>query len=302
MTVKVPSHAAVVRAALAAGKHVLSEWPLGVDLAEASELAELAHAVGVVHAVGLQGFHSAGASYVAELIAAARLGELRSVSLVASGGLGGRRIAQDRVWAADPAAGVSILTITGGHVLATLARALGAPIAQLSAVVANLDPEATVIETGERITVGTPDQFGLLGTLADGAVVAITIQGGTPPAASGFHLQIVGTDGALRITPAQPGGSIHIAEWAIELTPAGGQRQRLSVPDSHRTIPADVPVGPPTNVAALYREVAAAISERRQPLPSFDTAVEYHRLLATIETASTTGARQLVVPAPVVSG
>src|SRR5690348_15352313 len=41
-SVKVPAHAAVIRAALAARKHVLSEWPLGADLAEASALAAAA--------------------------------------------------------------------------------------------------------------------------------------------------------------------------------------------------------------------------------------------------------------------
>ncbi len=298
VTVKVPSHAAVVRAALAAGKHVLSEWPLGVDLAEASALAELTRAAGTVHAVGLQGLHSAGARFVADLITDGRIGELRSVSVIASGGLGGSRIPQERVWAASPAAGVSILTITGGHVLATLARTLGTPLEQLAAVVANLDPEPTVIETGERIPSGTPDQVGVLGTLPGGAVVSVTLQGGNPPAAAGFVLQIVGTDGALTITPAQPGGSIHIAEWAIKLATAVGEAQQLLVPDSYRSVPAAVPSGPPTNVAALYREVAAAISERRQPVPSFDTAVEYHALLATIEAAGSTGTSQQVAAPP----
>jgi predicted dehydrogenase len=32
VTVKVPEHDRLIRAALAAGKHVFSEWPLGVDL------------------------------------------------------------------------------------------------------------------------------------------------------------------------------------------------------------------------------------------------------------------------------
>jgi predicted dehydrogenase len=294
VTVKIPSHAAVVRAALAAGKHVFSEWPLGVDLAETEALAELARTAGTVHAVGLQGLHSAGARFVADLIADGRIGALRSVSLIASAGHGGSRISQERAWTLNPAAGNSILTIIGGHVLATLATTLGASFEQLSAVVADLDPEATVIETGERIPNGTPDQVGLLGTLPGGAVVSIALQGGGPPAVAGFLLQIVGTDGALTITPEQPGGALHIADWAIRLAPTAGEAQQLAVPDSYRTIPASVPKGPPTNVAALYREIAAAISEGREPLPSFDSAVEYHRLLEAIEVASSTGTRQQI--------
>jgi predicted dehydrogenase len=52
VTVKVPEHDQLIRAALAAGKHVFSEWPLGVDLGQAVALAELARASGVRHIVG----------------------------------------------------------------------------------------------------------------------------------------------------------------------------------------------------------------------------------------------------------
>jgi predicted dehydrogenase len=295
VTVKVPSHAAVIRAALAAGKHVLSEWPLGVDLGEAADLTELAHNAGVVHAVGLQGFYSAGAKFVAQLIADGRIGALRSVSLIAGSGMGGGRIPQQRIWATDPAAGVSALTITGGHVLATLTRTLGEPLRAVSTVVANLDPEATVVETGQRIADDTPDQVGVLGTLAGGTVVSVTIQGGIPRAAAGFHLRIVGNDGVLTITPGQGGESMHIAEWSIQLTPVDGEPQALEVPPSYADVPNEVPLGPPRNVAALYRDLAAAIAERRRPLASFDTAVGYHGLIATIQSASDTEARQTVV-------
>ncbi|MFJ9843554.1 Gfo/Idh/MocA family oxidoreductase [Kitasatospora sp. NPDC101155] len=43
VTVKVPHHLELIRPALEAGKTVFSEWPLGVDLAQAEELADLAH-------------------------------------------------------------------------------------------------------------------------------------------------------------------------------------------------------------------------------------------------------------------
>jgi predicted dehydrogenase len=286
VTVKVPSHAPVIRAALAAGRHVFSEWPLGVDLDEADELSKLAHDAGVIHAVGLQGFYSADARYVGDLIAEGRIGELRSVSVVATGGPGGARLPLERLWATDRAAGVNILTITGGHVLSTVARALSRPPAALAAIVANLDPEATVIETGERVSVSSPNQVGLLGALDGGALLSITLQGGAPPAAAGFSIRIVGTDGALLVTPARAGTSMHIHDWAITLAPAVGQPERLSVPASYRTAPDEIPAGPARNVAGLYRELAAAISEGRPANTSFGTAVAYHRLLATIERAA----------------
>ncbi|WP_433634190.1 Gfo/Idh/MocA family oxidoreductase [Nocardia sp. CA-120079] len=43
VSVKASGHAAVIREALAAGKHVVSEWPLGVDADEAGELTEADH-------------------------------------------------------------------------------------------------------------------------------------------------------------------------------------------------------------------------------------------------------------------
>jgi predicted dehydrogenase len=42
VTVKVPAHFEIVKAAIGAGKHVYCEWPLGNGLAEAEELAALA--------------------------------------------------------------------------------------------------------------------------------------------------------------------------------------------------------------------------------------------------------------------
>jgi predicted dehydrogenase len=48
VTVKVPHHLELAKAALEAGKHVYCEWPLGNGLAEAEELAALAKKKGVL--------------------------------------------------------------------------------------------------------------------------------------------------------------------------------------------------------------------------------------------------------------
>ena len=147
IAVKVPEHDRLIRAALAAGKHVFSEWPLGVDLGQAVALADLARASGVHHLVGLQGYQAPGALFVRELIENGDIGQLLTVSVVAAGGPAGRRIPQANVYATDVAAGATVLSISTGHILATLARAVG-EFRQLSAVVALINKETTVSRPG----------------------------------------------------------------------------------------------------------------------------------------------------------
>jgi predicted dehydrogenase len=180
ITVKVPEHDRLIRAALAAGKHVFSEWPLGVDLGQASALAELARASGVRHLVGLQGYQAPGALFVREMIENGDLGRLLTVSVVAAGGPAGRRIPQANVYATDVAAGATVLSISTGHILATLARAVG-EFRELSAVVALVNTETTVIETGQTVPVTAPDQVVLAGRLEGGAVASVAVQGGSAP-------------------------------------------------------------------------------------------------------------------------
>src|SRR3954465_2897156 len=47
VVVRVPEHYGPTKAAIEAGKHVYTEWPLGGNTAEAEELTALAHARGV---------------------------------------------------------------------------------------------------------------------------------------------------------------------------------------------------------------------------------------------------------------
>ena len=152
ITVKVPEHDRLIRLALAAGKHVFSEWPLGVNLGQAIALADMAQASGVHHIVGLQGYQAPGALFVRELIENGDIGQPLTVSVVAAGGPAGRRIPQANVYATDVAAGATVLSISTGHILATLARAVG-EFRQLSAVVALINKETTVIETGQTVPV-----------------------------------------------------------------------------------------------------------------------------------------------------
>ena len=68
VVVRAPSHYEPTKAAIEAGKHVYTEWPLGQTTTEAEELASLARAMGLQTAVGLQSRVSPALLYVKDLI------------------------------------------------------------------------------------------------------------------------------------------------------------------------------------------------------------------------------------------
>lgn len=289
VSVRVTGHAAVIRAALDAGKHVVSEWPLAVDEREARELAEAASASGVRHAVVLQGRHSPSARFVADLLAGRRIGTLQSAVVVAAGDpFGGSSIPAELAWSLDARAGNSILTIMAGHFLATLERVAGR-FTEVSARLPRMHERVRIGDTERTEANTTPDQVLVHGLLEGGATASVTVHGGNGRAPDGFLLKLAGSAGTLTATPAEPGSYIHWGDWEIRV-----DGELLAVPDSYRTIPATIPAGPPANIAAFYREVAAAITERRTPDPDFEAALRHHRLLTAIARAATTTTPQEV--------
>src|SRR3954451_15542740 len=87
VVVRVPSHYEPTKAAIEAGKHVYTEWPLGRTTAEAEELAGLARAKGVQTVVGLQSRVSPPLMYMKEQIESGYVGEVMAcrVSLLRDG-------------------------------------------------------------------------------------------------------------------------------------------------------------------------------------------------------------------------
>ena len=122
----------------------------------------------------------------------------------------------------------------------------------------------TVAETGELIANDVPGQVALHGRLSSGALLSLSIHGGSAAAPSGFAITITGTDGTLTITPAQPG---HYPAWLmVRFRGTDGAASDLPVPGRYRLIPAWAPARPAAHIAALYREIAQAITDARIPL------------------------------------
>jgi predicted dehydrogenase len=151
VTVKVPAHLEIVKAAIKARKHVYCEWPLGNGLAEAEELAALARTEGVLGVVGTQARVAPEIEHLRQLIEDGFVGEVLSTTLVARGGGWGGFIAEKKVSAylLDRANGATMLTIPMGHTLAALRDVLG-EVAEVSAVLATRRTTALAADTGRR--------------------------------------------------------------------------------------------------------------------------------------------------------
>ena len=121
--VKVPDHFTPVMAAIDAGKHVYSEWPLGRNTAEARQMCDAAESKGVRHVVGLQGRVSPSINYVRDLIAEGYIGKPLAGTLFVNAANWGATL--DRAYQADFANGANLMTITGGHNLDALCYCLG---------------------------------------------------------------------------------------------------------------------------------------------------------------------------------
>jgi predicted dehydrogenase len=129
-----PEHARLIRAAIAGGKDVYSEWPLTTITAESEELLALAEAKGVRHVVGLQRRFAPSARHVRDLIEQGYVGKIRGVHMSVGVDAFQPRISERHRWTIDPANFTNVLSIYGGHFGDLLFHTVGFP-AQLTAVV-----------------------------------------------------------------------------------------------------------------------------------------------------------------------
>ena len=289
VVVRVPSHYEPTKAAIEAGKHVYTEWPLGRTTAEAEELATLARANGVQTVVGLQSRVSPALLYIKELIDAGYVGEVLScqVTTMRDGAL---ERPSSRNWNLDASQGANTLTIANGHVIDALRMVLG-NFTRVACMVTTQVQQIYETDTQQLVDVTSPDNVRVSGQLERGAAASVHV-GAVPWAGSGFRMEIYGREGTLVTTgsvSSQRGEMLRVqgAKGSHEL-------KDLTIPERFVYVPDDFPRGDPFNVGQMYALFAEAIRTGQSRLPTFDTAVDLHRFLDTIKRASDTG-RELPV-------
>jgi predicted dehydrogenase len=292
VTVKVPHHRELVSAALAAGKAVYCEWPLGRDLDGARAMAALAAEHELRTIVGLQARQAPAIGFVQELLRDGYVGEVLSTTMVGTSVPGGV-VVKPNAYMLDKRNGANVLTVAVGHCLDTLNHVLG-EFADLSAVSDLRRPHISIEGTGEQIVKTAPDQVAVIGTLTSGATASVHVReavaGGT-----GFLWEINGAEGTLRITADAAYPEI------FPLTVAGAQGRNelaeLAVPaaltQKWPTL-TSLEGAPAYNVGRAYAAFAADIDEGTHTVPDFTDAVRRHELIAAIERSAALGERVAV--------
>lgn len=288
VTVKVPYHFELVKKAIAAGKHVYCEWPLGNGLAEAEEMARLAEQAGVIAVVGLQARCAPVIQYVKQLVADGYVGEVLSSTMIGSGMMWADWVNNPNVYLLDKSNGALLQTIPMGHSVDAMCFCLG-DFTEVSATFGMLQTKVTNIDTGEVLTGRTSeDRVAFTGRLASGAVVDVHYRGGASRGTN-FLWEINGSKGDLQVT-AESG---HAQMFDLSLFGGQGDDKGLSpmaVPVDHRWIPSSIQAFG-VNVAQMYALMAKDIRDGTRSAPSFADAVVRHRMLDALEKSAAEGRR-----------
>jgi predicted dehydrogenase len=285
VVLRVPQHYEVTKAAIAAGKHVFTEWPLARNTTEATELAELAYDAGIQSVVGLQARLSPTLMYVKELLDSGYLGEVLTYSVTGFRSGGSTSRPTGAMWQADANNGVNPLTVHFGHVVDAL-RFVAGDFESLRSNLSIAIPEWFEAETNQPVTVTAPDNVIVSGRLISGAVASVQVAA-VPWAGPGFRMQIFGRDGTIVVTNSvspQRGEASR-----LQMARDSNELADVEIPDRFNYLTPQFPEGDPFNVGQLYHQFAAAIRTGENHGPSFETAVSLHRLLDAVRSSSESG-------------
>ncbi|MFP7494734.1 Gfo/Idh/MocA family oxidoreductase [Terribacillus saccharophilus] len=283
ITVTTFRHAELVRLAIAAGKDVMCEWPLGISLEESKELAQEAENAGVRGVIGLQRRFDPGVQYFRDLIAAGYIGRLRSVKFRMEVDYYGGYYTSRSKQLADKKKNHTLVNVVGGHFLDPILSAVG-EIRSLSGVVAQQFDHAEVIETKEIIPVSVPDQVLISGTLTNDAVFSAHIEGGKRNGSTSQTI-VTGTKGDLLLS----------ADYTI--SGAQGDSNSLmpiEIPKSYLKVPQGDLQKEVYQTVLLYKALAEDLTKGTQVVPTFKDACRMNFMLDSVIKASITGQRQVL--------
>lgn len=276
VAVKVPRHLELVSLAIAAGKAVFSEWPLGTSLAEAEAMRELAHSAGVATSIGLQTRAAPAFVHARALVKSGYVGKVLSATMVGSGIIWGEAMNQMYAYTLDPSIGAAMLNVPFAHSIDGLLHVLDARVETVAGLTGNARKSTRIVETNAELPMPVADQILLAGQLDTGAALSVHFRGGLSRATN-FHVEINGTEGDLVIS--SPVGYVGVGGMRLQGARGEEVLQELAIPASYTAHGAQ---GAAQLVASAYVQLAADLASGTRAGPGFDDAVRLHQLIDRI--------------------
>lgn len=282
IAVKVPTHFKLVSAAIAAGKMVFCEWPLGNGLKEATDLLDLANKFNVKTFCGLQAQVLPEMRFLKDWLAGGNLGDIFSTTVIGGGNHWGTVLpTASQAYLVDPDNGATMLHIPFAHFLSGLQFTLG-EIAESSLFLARRNDWVQIADSGKKIPQLTNDQILFSGTISNGVIFSVNFHGGEYNG-SNLQWEIYGSKGKLVIE--SPSGHLQFGKLKMKISMLDGQSKDLVVPDDYHpaaggTPGLDAPLS--RGVYYAYEQIFDDISNDNAEFPDFAFAVRHHELLSVI--------------------
>ncbi len=280
IAVTLPAHHELLLAALAAGKHIYCEYPLGLDAGESRQLAQAAQAAGVHAAIGLQTRASPVVCRARELLVAGAVGRLLTARVISPTAGFGPNTEPAVAYTEDPANGVTVITIQAAHTL-DLAIALLGGFADLTTLATTQFPQIRIGD-GAPQPRRTHDHLLVQARMSSGATLAVEVAGGRPK--SPFRFEIVGENGMLTLEGGAPRGfQSGRLRLLIDGEPQAVDEGELAeLPDAA------------LNVAATYARLRDDIARGTWAVVGFPHAVRLAQLIQDVSASSQGGTRQML--------
>ena len=286
VSVRVDMHHPMVMAALEAGKPVISEWPLAVDSQQAQEMYDQATQRDLFHSVVLQARYTPAVMYLHDLIAQGYIGQPLVVNMTYFRDSSLVQKTANSMYLLKKGGGGSALAIATGHSVDALLHCFG-ELDSLCSDVATLIKETTLVDTGERVQVETPDNVAFVGRFKNGAISTVQVSWTADPPI-GWHVYAYGTEGCVTLTREKHDADIHFVGIQIHGSRGGQPLQPLPIPDQYNWTPEFAPGTGQFGVAQLVRRALRDFPDDKQMRPNFKDAVRLHRLLEAIVKSSET--------------
>jgi predicted dehydrogenase len=280
-----PTHREILLAAVAAGKHVLCEKPIGMNLLEARETQAAAEASGVTAMIDFEFRFSPTRLHVQQLLADGYVGDVRhaNIELMTQSPVVGPDLTLS--WHDQAAMGGGTLNEHGSHYIDMVRQWFGEVI-DVSARLHTFVPDRRDPMTGETVRSDADDFWTCTMTLADGGIVNQT-QSWVSGITHGLRIAIAGTDGALIVTQNE---TMLSDVPVLGGTTGAAQLEELPRPASLPPLE-DAPTWRIAVVQRLVREFEHGILEGESPTPNLWDGVRCQAVLDAVRESDRDGRR-----------